>query len=449
MLLGIALCGWGTALLADIDSWVGSDQYQQIAVFLLAVGLFSSTHGIDPHEVQSNRRLILMAVTIGVLLKAALISTVMVLVFGKPEYLLLGIAVAQVDPLSVAATRERSQMSERAKAVMAAWASFDDPMTILISFYCLDLTALLTDSGDSAQQGGGSGFLLGLGIDLLLNLLLVAVAWVVWQVVRSSPGLLTNRREPTALRGLVQLVALAILLSLAVRWSLLLGVAVVGLFFRPDRIVSLARVCTGALFLATFGLGMVLVNGIRPVEGTVLGVAAFGAHSLTALLLTRRGRPGMVRRGFAPVARRFRFVIDSGASVRRIDVRDGGRGYCWQDRGYLALGQQNGITAIILALLLEAEYSGTVATVAPAILLINLMHGVGNALWDRWGDAGPAGVGGCSDLSGSGSRPKRPVPLWPPTRTGKPSDVRSCGSSVCGLPARQPPRPDPRDRTDD
>ncbi|MDQ1292665.1 MAG: hypothetical protein QG608_545, partial [Actinomycetota bacterium] len=339
-LLGIALCGWGAAVLADVDDWVGSTQYQQIAVFLLAVGLFSSTHGIDPHEVRSSRRLILMAVTIGVLLKAALISAVMILVFRKPEYLLLGIAVAQVDPLSVAATRERSQMSERAKAVMAAWASFDDPMTILISFYCLDLTALLTGSGDSAQRGRGDGFLLDLGIDLLLNLFLVAVAWVIWQMVRSSPGLLTNRRDPTALRGFVQLIALVILMFLAVRWSLLLGVAVVGLFFRPDRIISLARVCTGALFVATFGLGMVLIDGIRPVEGIVLGVAAFGAHSLTALLLTWRSR----------------------------------RGYCRRDRGYLALGQQNGITAIILALLLEAEYSGTVATVAPAILLVNVMH---------------------------------------------------------------------------
>jgi len=363
-LLGIALLGWGTATAAGADDWVGSQQYRQVAVSLLAVGLFSSTHGIDPVEVRSNRRLILTAVTIGVLVKAALIATTMVVVFGRPEYLLLGVAVAQVDPLSVAAARDRSRMSERAKAVMGAWASFDDPMTVLISFYCLDLTAGLTGSASSLPRGERDWTVLHLGVDLLLNLLLVVGASLVWHLLRTSPGLFNNRREPTLLRDAVQVAALAVLVVTAIHWSLFLGLAVTGLFFRPRRIGSLARISTACLVLATFGLGMVLVHGISPFEGAVLGVAAFCAHAVTALGLTRGGRP----RG------------GTGARAPR---------YGRDDRGRLALGQQNGITAIILALVLEIDFPGTVAAVAPAILLVNLVHGASNALWDRWGDSVP------------------------------------------------------------
>ena len=49
---------------------------------------------------------------------------------------------------------------------------------------------------------------------------------------------------------------------------------------------------------------------------------------------------------------------------------------------HIAFAQQNGITAIILALLFETYYSGTVAIVAPAIITINLLYLVANQLLD-------------------------------------------------------------------
>jgi len=54
----------------------------------------------------------------------------------------------------------------------------------------------------------------------------------------------------------------------------------------------------------------------------------------------------------------------------------------FRDRVRLALGQQSGITAVVLALLLETAFPGTVAVVAPAILIINVLHLVSNTLWD-------------------------------------------------------------------
>jgi len=60
------------------------------------------------------------------------------------------------------------------------------------------------------------------------------------------------------------------------------------------------------------------------------------------------------------------------------------RGLPREDRVRLSLAQQNGITAVILAILLEARVPGAVGVVAPAIVFINLAHAAGNALADRW-----------------------------------------------------------------
>lgn len=52
------------------------------------------------------------------------------------------------------------------------------------------------------------------------------------------------------------------------------------------------------------------------------------------------------------------------------------------DRIHLALAQQNGITAIVLALRLEAQFPGVAAMVAPAVLTTNLTHAVANRVLD-------------------------------------------------------------------
>ncbi len=51
------------------------------------------------------------------------------------KYLILGIVVAQIDPLSVASILRNPKMSIRVKSILAAWSSFDDPITVLLSLY--------------------------------------------------------------------------------------------------------------------------------------------------------------------------------------------------------------------------------------------------------------------------------------------------------------------------
>lgn len=89
------------------------------------------------------------------------------------------------------------------------------------------------------------------------------------------------------------------------------------------------------------------INGVNILTGLALGGAAYGTQILVGYLLTRK--------------------LPS------------------RDRMHIAFAQQNGITAIILALLFETYYPGTIAIVAPAILVINTLHATANCLLDvRW-----------------------------------------------------------------
>ena len=99
-----------------------------------------------------------------------------------------------------------------------------------------------------------------------------------------------------------------------------------------------------ALGIAAVLLGVLLINGITLWIGVVLGMAAYVAQIIVSFLLT----------GKLPL----------------------------QDRLHIAFAQQNGITAIILALLFESYYPGTVAIVAPAIIVVNIIHRMANGILD-------------------------------------------------------------------
>jgi NhaP-type Na+/H+ or K+/H+ antiporter len=318
-LVGLATLGYLIARLGGLTDLDESTGYLYGTALLLGIGLYASTYGIDLGSLRRDRRLVLSAITVGVLAKAVLIGVVLALAFRDPIFLVLGVAVAQIDPLSVAALLGDKRMSSRAKSILAAWASFDDPMTVILTVY----TVSLVTSGSAGPHS--------YPVDLALNLAFAAVAYLIWRLV--------GRFQVVALVGL------AVLFAVAVSQFLMLGLAIAGLFYRPrlDRIV--APVTNGALAVAVVLLGMLLLGGIDLGRGAALGAAAFGSQIVVGWLLTRH--------------------------LPRID------------RLHLAFAQQNGITAIILALRLEADYSGAVAVIAPAILVANMLFIVVNAVVDR------------------------------------------------------------------
>ncbi|MBB5804562.1 hypothetical protein F4560_004330 [Saccharothrix ecbatanensis] len=387
-LLSALGAGWIAAWqlgLRDVDQ---SPAYGFFITALLGFGLYASTSGIVIAEFRRQLRTVVLAVTLGVLAKVALIFGVMFFVFRDPRHLILAVAVAQIDPLSVAAMRAKSKMSDSAKALLSAWASFDDPITVLLTVY---ITAY-------ALQGGGAvGGVGSFAVNLVLNLALAGVAFMLWTLVRgrvrrAEAGGLLVRYSVRA----VMVVAVLALGFVAVQYALLLALALLGLFFRPNLGRWVDGLAEAGMFLAIAAVGLVLAaefSWTLALVGVVLGVAAFGSQSVVAFALT--------------VPKRWR-----------------------GDRMRLALGQQNGLTAIILALLLEPTFPGAIAVVAPAVVAVNLLNAITNGAYDRLRPPRPA------------LHTPRPA-LHTPLRAAPPTPTRPRPTPAPPRPAFPRPNPTP------
>ncbi|MEU3454747.1 hypothetical protein ABZ671_14250 [Micromonospora sp. NPDC006766] len=347
VVIGAGLAGLLLAWAGDFHGLEGAPAYLLLASVLLAVGLVGSTRDISLADVRAHLSTVLLAVTVGVIAKAVLVAGVMFLAFHDPAVLVLGVAVAQIDPLAVAAMSRPDRTSPRARSILSIWASFDDPVTVLVTIY---LSAVALDlRGDPSGTVPG---LLGAGpLDLLLgfgaNFAFAAIAWLLWRALQAA-GLgddsSAGPRTRAALRWTA--VVLLIVLVLLAAWQfLMLGLAIAGLFFRPRLGPVVGRSTQAAYLVATFLLGMLLLQGVNVREGMVLGLAAVAAHLVVSLPISR-GLPKT-------------------------------------DRRYLAWGQQNGLTAVILALVLERTFPGTVGVVATAIIVINSIHALATMLLDR------------------------------------------------------------------
>jgi hypothetical protein len=349
LLMLSALIGLGFSLVLQATTGVrvhelaGSATYSKAISALLATGLFASVYGISLRELRRNARVVLVAITLGVAFKAILTGGIMALVYRSAGFLLLGVAVAQIDPLSVAASLKDSTVSQRAKSVLSAWASFDDPVTVLLVAYMASLVLPATRGpGQAASIAGitASSYL----SQIALNALLVAIAGLAWYLLAILPARHGQPRRWATGRVLLLYAILAGLMVFAVSFGLLVGITVCALFYRPPLDAVVSHVVGGAFYAATFMLGMLLVTGIDAPAGLLLGVSVFLVQVVAGLLISR-GMPSA-------------------------------------DRAVLALGQQNGLTAIALALALQAYLPSAVGVVAVAVLTVNVIHIVTNRAWD-------------------------------------------------------------------
>lgn len=338
------LGGLAVATIFNFQGVQNEQWYLLTVATLLAVGLYSSTFGISLRDARVHVALILRAITVGVLLKAFIVGSVLSLVLRDPLGYVLGIIVAQIDPLATAALMKEGRMSKRAQTILRAWSSFDDPVTVILSLYIPVLLAVVTGVAWEPIRGtmhaaGLGGYMLETGI----NLLFAAGVFVLWILMKRHSKATNYVTIILVLLGMYGLLVGA--LSIAVFYFWMLGVAVLGLFMRPpiEKIIDYAL--HWALSVAAILLGILLVNGIAVWKGILLGSAAYGAQIVVGLFLTRH------------LARR--------------------------DRWHIALAQQNGITAIILALLFEPYYPGTVAIVGPAIVVTNTLHAAANFGLDK------------------------------------------------------------------
>jgi NhaP-type Na+/H+ or K+/H+ antiporter len=343
LLAGAALIGFLIARQFGVHAFYRSPGYLYAVTALLAIGIYSSTSGIDLSELRNRFRTVILAITVGVLAKSVLIAAFMLPLLHDPVFaIVLGVAVAQIDPLAVAALIGQSRMSESGKTIIRAWSSFDDPVTMLLTIYLLVFVPAANGTHLIGSVSVGTRPI-AIAVSIALNLAFAGGLFVTWRIVR----LLRRRHPAVASSRWARFAMAAFLLAvgyIAVTYFLLFGLALVGLFWRPTAQAALDRTAKVALVLASVALGLVFVDGIRWIAGLVLGCATYLAQFLVApiVAISQRG-----------------------------------------DRMYLALGQQNGITAITLALLLQPFYSDAVAIIGPAVLVVNLLHAGSNAAWNR------------------------------------------------------------------
>jgi len=173
-LVVVAVIGLSCALLFHWRGLEHSTWYAVVASLLLCIGLFLAVYDIDKEEAKREWRIVAVAITLGVLCKYLLIFGALYLCTQDWRYGVLAMALAQIDPLSVAALMGDVRMSARAKTVLLAWASFDDPMTALATPIIVGIIAKMAhvqlDTDASSTMMAYGVILLVVGIAALLLL---------------------------------------------------------------------------------------------------------------------------------------------------------------------------------------------------------------------------------------------------------------------------------------
>jgi hypothetical protein len=318
VLIVIAIAGFVAAEASGVQDLHLWWPFMLVAWLALSAGLYAAAHDIDLTHALASLKQIGLAITVGVLFKAAVVAIGMTLIFRARDLLPLGVVVAQIDPVSVAAI-EQGRMSPRARQLLHAWASFDDPVTVVLVW-------LIKGAG----AAGAAVYLFGLHLNLVLAGAALLAFW----------GLRRRLRERYAARavGLFTVAAGGALQSM-------LAVAVTGLGVRGFTKAQLKSASILALGIAAAAVGGVAAgeplgwDGV--VQGTTLGGLAFVAQIPAALVLTR--------------------------------------GYEREDRWKLAFGQRLGLTALLLSVtVVDAG-----AVVAVAVLTCNAIHTIANTTWDH------------------------------------------------------------------
>ena len=318
----------------------------------LGIGLFSSTFGIDLQTMRtSDWRVVALAVTVGVFIKAAIIGgtlwlTSMWLGSASLVFLVLGLEMAQMDPVAMAALAGKRRMSERADNLARAVSSLDDPVTVLLTIllvvgqrvFGFDLGVTITNIGvDNAPS---------YGVYLWLNIaFMTSMVWI-WQLAYRGG-------RTWKLVFTLGLIACAIIIGAS--WYWMFGLALMGIYLRPEE--TLYNHVGKALDWAA--------RGAFAVTGVVAGSLLFGASGGEKFVSQLLWGLGL---GFMAFVSQM--IVGYIMTI--------GGGYTSQDRWYFACSHQNGLTATMLGVSTE-----TMPFVIPGIVMTHVLHGTAMVLLNR------------------------------------------------------------------
>lgn len=336
----------GNAFGYDLD---GTPWYWAL---FLGVGLFGSTFGIDLEAMrQTDWRVVLKAVTIGVFQKAIIIGgglLVLGSIFGYTPllFLVLGLQMAQMDPLAMAALADKRRMSATADSLSRAVSSLDDPVTVALTIlvvgaqkvFGFELGITITNLGIENAASYGEY--------LWLNLSFMAGMVFLWELAYRGHRI-------WKLLFTLGLIAGAIVVGANFYW--MLGLALMGIYLRPD-----AKIYQQVGKVLDWG-----VKGVFAVSAVVAGSLLYGAYQHPAF------------------AQHMTWGLVLGALAFLSQVIVGplmmiGGGYSRQDRLYFAFSHTNGLTATMLGV-----STGTIGYIIPGIVVTHILNAICMAVLNR------------------------------------------------------------------
>lgn len=285
-----------------------------LAIILLVIGLYASVYEIDITVLKDHKRLVFSALTFGVIFKGIFIGMIVFLFTRNIFSFLLGIIVAQIDPLSVThlLKSKDSSFSSIGRTILRVWSSFDNPMTILLSIFFVGPLVIGTFYTNPFSYIW----------ELFLN-----IAFALFVYICSK----------YASTDFLKKVILILCLIISIIGNLTLGIALIALFLRPKLGKYLSHIVTLAFYMGVFLLGLTFkLNSQAILYGVVLGIAGFGAQIIATFLIAK--------------------------NLTKID------------RLHLAFSQYNGITSIGLGIFYANHFPTITSIIAIAVVSINTIY---------------------------------------------------------------------------
>lgn len=307
----------------DVNLFTEGKFYSLLIYFLLAIGLYSSVREIDLSELKSSYKLVVYVVSIGVLLKAAIITILSSAIYPLMLSVAFALTVAQIDPLSVAALSDqaKNRLSVSGQTLLRAWSSFDDPITVIL--------AIAFSSTFLSSQGSLTGSLLA---GFALNLFVPLVVYVLYFFVKKS--------------NCLQIALLILCFIFVSIYEAMFAISLIALFLRPNLSGLESKIIKIAFALSLIIVGMLLEMQFNLLQSLLVALFVVLAQFLATLTL-------------------------SGKLLK-------------QDLFYLSAAQQNGITAVILCLYFQSYIGNILQVIIPVIIFINIIHELINLTLDKF-----------------------------------------------------------------
>lgn len=282
--------------------------HQVINAFLLIV-LFTNTQKINLKSLKKNGNKPLILVTIGLLFKIFGLGALLYLITGNIYSFLLAGVISQIDPVNTFSNVKKKLITKNIKDLVLFESSFDDPMTILLTFYLiLPLTIGINNS------------IINYLFNLFINVCLALIVWLVLKLTKSN---------------IVKKVLAVFSLIIAFFYDAFFFIAIAGLLIKNVFEKELSKLST------------IIYYTIFPLMGMIICFSSFDVITgiLIALILLLIVRP-------AEIIIFFRKNFDKNELLQLI--------FC----------EEKGITATLIALSLQSSIN-IAGIIIPAIILIN------------------------------------------------------------------------------